>query len=123
MRHQKGVSYIGILFAVIGFSVIAKIAIGVWGPMWDDRVIDGQIEEVLKAAPLNQTPDQFKKQLSSRLDMNNVRDVKLDEIMQITTTQGLQVKKNYEVRKNFMMNIDLLMKFEKDFDQSAVKAK
>ncbi|MGE8650066.1 MAG: DUF4845 domain-containing protein, partial [Acinetobacter sp.] len=33
------------------------------------------------------------------------------------------VHKNYEIRKNFIMNIDLVMKFEKEFDQSTVKTK
>jgi hypothetical protein len=62
-------------------------------------------------------------QLSKRLDMNGIRDVKIKEIMQVTNTEGLQVKKEYEVRKPFLLNIDLVLKFEKSFDQSSVQAK
>lgn len=123
MRHQKGASYIAILFAIMGFAFMAKVAIAVWGPYWDDRVLDGQIEELLKASPANITPEKFSKDLSSRLNMNNIRDFDLDQNVAVDNTNGLVVKKNYEVRKNFLMNIDLVMKFEKDFDQSTVKAK
>ena len=55
--------------------------------------------------------------------MNHNRDLKFDEIAKVTNTDGLQVHKNYEIRKNFILNIDLVMKFEKDFDQSTVKTK
>ncbi|MDA0777151.1 MAG: DUF4845 domain-containing protein, partial [Proteobacteria bacterium] len=55
--------------------------------------------------------------------MNNIRDVEIKEIMQVTNTEGLQVKKEYEVRKPFLLNIDLVLKFEKSFDQSSVQAK
>ena len=51
MRHQKGASYIAILLAVIGFAFMAKIAIAVWGPYVDDRLINNQIEEQLQNGP------------------------------------------------------------------------
>ena len=123
MKHQRGASYFAILFAIVGFAFIAKIAIAVWGPYWDDRVLDGQIEELLKVSPANETPNNFVKAIDQRLTINNVRDLKFSEIAQVTNTSGLQVHKSYEIRKNFMMNIDLVMKFEKDFDQSTVKTK
>ncbi len=31
MRHQQGASYIAILFAIIGFAFMAKVAVAVWG--------------------------------------------------------------------------------------------
>ena len=123
MRNQRGTSYFAILFAIMGFAFIAKIAVAVWGPYWDDRILDGQIEELLKAAPANMNPADFNKQMNQRLGMNNLHDMKFEETSKVTNTKGLEVAKNYEIRKNFMMNIDLVMKFEKDFDQSTVKTK
>ena len=54
--------------------------------------------------------------------MNNL-DVKFEDIAKVTKDNQLVVKKNYEVRKPFFLNIDLVLKFEKNFDQSSVKAK
>jgi|SRR5690606_4880943 len=123
MRHQQGASYIAILFAIMGFAFLAKIAIAVWGPYFDDRMVNGQIEELLKTSPANIAPEKFIQQLGQRLDMNNVRDFDIKQNVLVDNAAGLLVKTNYEVRKNFLMNIDLVMKFEKEFDQSTVKAK
>ena len=60
MKHQQGASYIGILFAIVGFAFLAKVAIAVWGPYFDDRMVDNQIEELLKSSPANIAPEKFR---------------------------------------------------------------
>lgn len=122
-RNQKGASYIGFLIAVIGFAFLAKVAIAVWAPYWDDRVIDTQITELLQSSPKHIGPDKFNTQMEQRLTMNNIRDVNFKDIAQVTNTDGIQVKKSYEVRKPFLLNIDLVLKFEKSFDQRSVQTK
>ena len=123
MRHQKGASYIAILFAVIGLAFMAKVLIAVWGPYLDDRLLDKQIEEQLLNGPKNITPVKFVQEMDRRLDMNNVRDLKFADVAQVTNVDGIQVKKDYEIRKPFLLNIDIVLKFEKSFDQSSVQAK
>ncbi|MEX5288652.1 DUF4845 domain-containing protein [Acinetobacter towneri] len=123
MRHQQGVSYIAILIAIIGFAFMAKVAIAVWGPYFDDRMLDNQIEEQLLNGPKNLSPQKFIGEMDKRLSMNNIRDMKFADVAQVTNVDGLQVKKEYEIRKPFLLNIDIVMKFEKSFDQSSVQAK
>lgn len=123
MRHQKGASYIAILIAIIGFAFMAKIAIAVWGPYLDDRLLDKQIEEQLQNGEKNITPAKFAQEMDRRLDMNNIRDIKFKDVAQVTNVDGIQVKKDYEIRKPFLLNIDIVLKFEKSFDQSSVQAK
>jgi hypothetical protein len=120
-RAQQGTSYIGILLVIIAFAFFVKVLVAVWSPYWDNRVINTQIEQLLSISNANTSPSQFKTQLAQRLDMNNVRDVKLDEIVRVINADGLEVKTNYEVRKAFLLNIDLVLKFEKSFDQRSVK--
>ncbi|CAB1211020.1 DUF4845 domain-containing protein [Acinetobacter bouvetii] len=122
-KNQQGTSYIAILIAIIGFAFLAKVAIAVWGPYWDDRVIDSQIEELLQSSPANTAPSKFSDQMAQRLDMNNVRDLKFNEIAKVVNVDGLEVKKEYEIRKPFLLNIDLVLKFEKSFDQRSTKTK
>ncbi|NCI78634.1 DUF4845 domain-containing protein [Acinetobacter kanungonis] len=122
-RNQKGASYIGFLIAIIGFAFLAKVAIAVWAPYWDDRVIDTQITELLQSSPKEIGSDEFNTQMEQRLTMNNIRDVNFKDIAQVTNTDGIQVKKSYEVRKPFLLNIDLVLKFEKSFDQRSVQTK
>lgn len=122
MRHQQGASYIAILVAIIGFAFMAKIAVAVWGPYFDDRMLDNQIKEQLIHGPKNLSPQQFIGEMDKRLSMNNIRDIEFADVAQVTNVDGLQVKKDYEIRKPFLLNIDIVMKFEKSFDQSSVQA-
>ena len=122
-KNQQGASYIGILIAIIGFAFLVKIAIAVWAPYWDDRVIDGQITELLQSSPKNISPSEFETKMEQRFDMNGIRDIKFKDIAQVMNTDGLQVKKDYEIRKPFLLNIDLVLKFEKSFDQRSVQTK
>jgi hypothetical protein len=123
LKNQQGASYIGILIAIIGFAFLAKIVIAVWAPYWDDRVIDGQIAELLQSSPKNISPSEFESKMGQRFDMNGIRDIKFKDIAQVMNTDGLQVKKDYEIRKPFLLNIDLVLKFEKSFDQRSVQTK
>lgn len=122
-KNQQGASYIGILIAIIGFAFLVKIAIAVWAPYWDDRVIDGQIAELLQSSPKDISPSEFESKIEQRFDMNGIRDIKFKDIAQVMNTDGLQVKKDYEIRKPFLLNIDLVLKFEKSFDQRSVQTK
>ena len=123
MRHQQGASYIAILIAIIGFAFMAKVAVAVWGPYFDDRMLDNQIEEQLLNGPKNLSPQKFIGEMDKRLSMNNIRGIKFADVAQVTNVDGLEVKKEYEIRKPFLLNIDIVMKFEKSFDQSSVQAK
>ena len=122
-RNQKGASYIGILIAVIGFAFLAKVAIAVWGPYWDDRVINNQITELMQQSSADITPQKFMTQMDQRLEMNNIRDLHFKEIAEVFNQPSLTVKKKYEVRKPFLLNIDLVLKFEKSFDQRSAQTK
>ena len=121
-KSQRGASYSSILFAVIFFVLLAKFLVAVSGPYFDDRMIDSEISEVLKNSPSDTTPLKLNNQMNQRFSINNL-DVKFEDIAKVTKDNQLVVKKNYEVRKPSFLNIDLVLKFEKNFDQSSVKAK
>ncbi|MDH0031312.1 MULTISPECIES: DUF4845 domain-containing protein [unclassified Acinetobacter] len=120
-KSQQGVSYIAILFGVVLFAIAVKAAIAIWPAYWDDRVVDSQIEELLKESPDNIAPSKFSSQMIQRLDVSGVRDLNFKDIAQVTYKDGLVVKKKYEVRKPFILNISLVMNFEKTFDQKSAK--
>ena len=120
-KSQQGASYIAILFGVVLFAIAVKAAVAIWPAYWDDKDVDTQIQELLKEAPDNITPTKFVSQMDQRLSMNNIRDISFKDIAQVTYKDDLIVKKKYEVRKPFMLNISLVMTFEKTFDQKSAK--
>lgn len=124
MRNtQKGASYISILLGIMVVAFVLKATVAVWSSYWDDRVINQQIESQIKKSPSNITPAQFSTQMSQNFSMNNIRDINFQDIAHVSTENGLQVTKKYEVRKPFLFNIDLVLTFEKSFDQRSVQSK
>ncbi len=47
-KSQLGTSYIAILFGVVLFAIAVKAAIAIWPAYWDDKLINNQIEGLLK---------------------------------------------------------------------------
>ena len=122
-KSQQGASYLAILFGVVLFAVAVKAVLALWPAYWDDHVINNQIEELVKNSPSDITLSEFDTQMDQRLQMNNIRDLNFKDIAKVTTSDGLNVSKKYEIRKPFLLNIDLVLTFEKNFDQRSVQAK
>lgn len=120
-KFQQG-SASGIMAMVILFCLVLKIGTAVLPAFLDDNTINQQIQEAVTASNAQTVPQKFMSDLSMRLDMNNIRDVKVDEIMKVAQTgTGIQVYKNYEIRAPFVMNVDFAIKFEKKFDKSTAQ--
>ncbi|WP_445659675.1 DUF4845 domain-containing protein [Acinetobacter baumannii] len=122
-KAQQGTSYVVILFGVVIFAIAVKAVLAVWPAYWDDRVINNQITELMQQSSADITPQKFMTQMDQRLEMNNIRDLHFKEIAEVFNQPSLTVKKKYEVRKPFLLNIDLVLTFEKSFDKTSVQAK
>ncbi|BBR74503.1 DUF4845 domain-containing protein [Acinetobacter baumannii] len=122
-KAQQGTSYLAILFGVVIFAIAVKAVLAVWPAYWDDRVINNQITELMQQSSADIKPQKFMTQMDQRLEMNNIRDLHFKEIAEVFNQPSLTVKKKYEVRKPFLLNIDLVLTFEKSFDKTSVQAK
>ncbi|EZQ10102.1 MULTISPECIES: DUF4845 domain-containing protein [unclassified Acinetobacter] len=124
MRNtQRGASYTAILLGVIVAAFGLKVLVALWQPYWDDRLINQLIEEQVAISSKATTPQQFASTMGQKFSMNNIRDIEFKDIATVKSKQGLQVTKKYEVRKPFLFNIDLVLTFEKSFDQRSVQSK
>ncbi len=122
MRGQQGLSYWGVVtFIVIAFLTV-QFTLSVGGVYLDDYTIDKLIEARLKAAPVDENPETLKRELSEQFDLNGLRNIKIDDRLTVLSDNGIVVKKSYEVRKHFIANIDLVVHFEKNFDQKLIQA-
>ena len=51
-----------------------------------------------------------------------LEEIKAKDIMQVSYNGELVVDTDYEVRKNFIGNVDMVVSFKKHFDQRLIKA-
>ncbi len=122
MRGQRGVSYWGLVVFLFITFVGIQFFFAVGQAYFDDITINKIIESKLKAEPNDANPTVLLNGLSQQFDMNGIRDVKIEDRFKITNDGGIEILKKYEIRNSFIANIDLVVRFEKTFNQKAIKA-
>lgn len=120
LSPQRGVSYWGVLAMIAIAAVMIQFSVVAGQAYLDDMTINKTIEERLRATEGDQGgfEGKFLETTQAQMEMNNVRTLNAADIM---TVEGsgptLVIHKNYEVRKNFMGNMDLIIHFERVFDR------
>lgn len=120
-QHQRGASYWAYMSMILMAGMVAKFVIAAGPTYIDDLSINKVIEERLRAVDPEITQERFIQQLSAQFDMNNLRDLDTKNMLTIINDNGLKVHKKYEVRKKFVGNMDIIMTFEKEFDEKQLK--
>ncbi|MEB3766598.1 DUF4845 domain-containing protein [Acinetobacter sp. MD2] len=122
-QGQRGASYLGFAIAIMVTIMVLKVIVIIWPAYWDDRIINKEIVKTLQTNS-DLSLSQFSSKMNQSLDMNHINDFKFDDIAKVSNNDGqIQVKKHYEVRNHLFLNIDLILSFEKSFDQRTVQAK
>lgn len=113
-RLQSGMSYLGVL-ALIGFiGMLIKVAAAVGPAYYDNYTINKIIVSLFRDGRANSLSD-FKRGLSDRFQINNIRDKNPDDFEYSFEGKKLTVTVDYEVRKPFMGNLDVVMHFKKTY--------
>ena len=122
LQRQAGISYWGVMLMIMVFAVTAQFSIVAAPAYLDDVTIDKVIEDRLRVAKNTDNYSELERSIQKQLELNNMQAVKTEDILTITTEGGIKVHKKYEVRKKFISNMDLVMHFEKTFDQKELQA-
>ncbi len=122
LKRQAGISYWSIMALIMVSVLMVQFAI-IAGPAYmDDMTLNKIIEDRLRATGNGMSYPNFVGEVGSQLTLNGLRDMKAADMLTVTTNGGLKIQKKYEVRKNFISNIDIVIHFDKTFDQKEVKA-
>lgn len=111
---QLGMSYLGILVAVAIFGGIIKVVATIGPAYYDNYTIDKIIVSLFRDGRANSIED-FKRGLSDRFQINNIRDKTPDDFDYKFDDKKLIVDVDYEVRKPFIGNVDLIVHFKKTY--------
>lgn len=122
LAAQRGLSYWGVMATIMFIALGIKLFVALFPTYTDDVLVNKVVTERLTAASLDATPAMLEKELSQQFSMNSLTTLNPREIFTITNRNGNQVIKKYEVRKPLIGNIDLVVRFEKTFDQRAIKS-
>lgn len=119
-RHsQQGLSLIGIVAGLIAVAVVALVVMKIVPHYVDNRALERiimAVENDLATSERVNTVGAFHQHIAKGMQVNNINDLKSEDIMKITAEGGtFAVDLNYERRESIFKNIDLVVKFEKKY--------
>lgn len=117
-RQQLGMSSLGFFCVVLFVAAFIKVAAVTSTPYFDFYNTDKAIDSLFRDGH-PKSIDDFKRSLSNRFAVNNIRDKTPEDFAYSYEDKKLVVTVDYEIRKPFIANIDVVMHFKKTYGGEA----
>jgi hypothetical protein len=116
-RSQKGMSILGWLMALALVAFLASAAFKVLPHYFDYMSLEKMIMsiETDKAAQVTTVGD-FYSHISKGMQVNSIRDLNMEEALKVKIENNeFRAHLKYEKREPLIQNIDLVVRFDKEF--------
>jgi Domain of unknown function (DUF4845) len=116
-KNQRGASFLGWVLVAALVSVVALLAVRLIPPYIDYRTVVTLIEALPADRVHTMTKGEIKEALQKRFLINNIRDLKVADIIDVQKKRdGTVVALNYEVREHLAYNVSVVIAFERNFN-------
>lgn len=117
LQQQKGLTTISIVAILAMLAFFVALGLAVLPVYYDQFTINSQVKGLNELDDLGQmNEDEILKKLMKRFQIDNVTSVREEDIEITKETDRLVVAVNYEVRKEFIGNLDLVLYFDKKYE-------
>lgn len=113
-RYQKGISMVGVLTLIGVMAIFIKIGATVGPTYYEFYTVDKIIASLYRDGRASSVND-FKRALSNSFQINNIRDKDPDDFEYQFEAKRLTVIVDYEVRRPFIGNMDVVVHFNKTY--------
>jgi hypothetical protein len=113
---QAGASFISILAFLVLLVFSLNFVVRIFALHWDDKILVTILDDLPEAINRDTSVKEVRKLLNSRLDINRMRMIPMNELV-ITKHKG-QIKLiwQYERREHVMSNVDIALTFNHEYD-------
>ena len=117
-KKQAGMGMAGWMFIVFIFGSVLTVGMKLMPPFLDHNTMSNILDGLAEEDGLAQKRDyQIEAIIKKRFNMNNIRDFKIHENLEIKRTRnGVEIVMDYEVRMNLIKNVDLITSFDKSVE-------
>lgn len=119
IRAQQGMSFFSWLLILVLVAFFASAAFKLIPHYMDNKALENAIMAVERdqaAGTMIQSVGDFYSHISKSMQVNSIRDLKLDDIMTVTKSNNdFLVHLKYEQREPLIKNIDLVVTFDKEY--------
>ena len=112
MQYQKGMGALGWVAVLALIAFLSLIALKTVPVYINAMTISSILSDMEKEPDMgSRSPSEILGTLYKRLGVNNIRDIDRDSIYLDTTKDYINLELDYEVRRTFIGNIDLVLSF------------
>jgi hypothetical protein len=120
IKRQQGASALSILFTIVIIIFFGTTGLKLTPVYLDNFTIKGALDALDEQPGITKmSRSKIKNVLMKQLQINNVRNIKSEDIVVNKEKGRLTVNIDYEVRMDLIQNIDLLVSFENQFEAVA----
>ena len=118
-KKQKGFTMIGLLMVLALIGVITLSVLKVF-PVYMEHLAVQTAMEAIEADPQLKklTVGQMRTLFRKKLDMNQVTSINAKQAKINRSVSDITFKIEYEVRKDYIVNVDIVMSFSDEFEVS-----
>ena len=117
IKRQQGASGLSILFTLVIIVFFGATGLKLTPVYLDNYTIKGALKALDEQPGITKmSRSKIKSLLMKQLQVNNVRNIKKEDIVINKEKGRLTVNIDYEVRLDLIQNIDLLVSFENQFE-------
>lgn len=120
MRQQRGMSMISLLTVLVGVGLLLKAGLSLMPMYWEHQMITTILDNMYGAPEVRAEtrPSALKRIIEERLAENDIL-MDLSGLTLRSQQRGIELEWEYELRRNWLGNVDLVVSFSqyKDFSQ------
>src|SRR6218665_90098 len=113
-RSQRGMSYTGFLIIALIVASMIKVVATIGSDYYDNYTINKMVKSLMDEGRTGSV-EEFKRALYDRFQINGIRDRDPNSFEYQMDGRSLVVTVDYEVRKPFVGNLDVVMRFSKTY--------
>jgi hypothetical protein len=113
--RQGGISFISILAFLVLLIFSLNFIVRIFAMHWDDRLLVSILDDLPEVINRDTSTKDVRKLLDSRLDINRLRMIPVNELV-ITKHKGqINLIWQYERREHVMSNVDITLTFNHEY--------
>ncbi|HCM06212.1 MAG TPA: hypothetical protein DIC30_09405 [Oceanospirillales bacterium] len=112
---QGGASLIAIFAFLVLLVFSLNFLVRIFSLHWDDRILVSILDDLPQVIHPDTTTKEVRKLIGSRLDINRLRTIPINELV-ITKKKGqINLTWQYERREHVMSNVDITLTFNHEY--------
>lgn len=116
--HQRGVGFAGWLILILVFGGLLSVGTKLFPVYMDHSTISNLLDKMAEEDGMAiKTKSEISKIVTNRLKLNNIRDFKIADHLEINRTKnGTELVLDYEIRVPVVSNLDMIASFNKEVE-------